>query len=54
MKIIILLDPHSCLIQVTHLMMDIYRLLILMLLKDVDGANHIWCMIVANDYHGLV
>jgi len=24
-----------------------------MLLLDAYGADHIWCMIVANDYHGL-
>ena len=54
MKILILLYPHSCLIQVTHLMMDIYRLLILMLLTEADGADHIWCMIVVDDYHGFV
>ncbi len=52
MTIVILLDPHSCLIYVTRLMMDIYRVLILMLLAD--GADHIWCMIVVDDYHGLV
>ena len=54
MKMLILLDPHSFLIQVTLLMMDIYRLLILMLLTDTDGGDHIWCMIVVDDYHGLV
>ena len=54
MKMLIFLDPHSCLIQVTLLMIDIYRLLILMLLTDADGGDHIWCMIVADDYHGLV
>ena len=36
-----------------ELMMDIYRLLVWMLLIDAYGADHIWCMIVANDYHGL-
>ena len=29
-----------------------YRLL--MLLTDAYGADHIWCMIVADDYHGVV
>jgi len=48
MKFLIFLDPHSC------LMMDIYRPLIFMLLIDADGGDHIWCMIVADDYHGLV
>ena len=52
--ILIFLDPHSCSIQVTLLMMDIYRLLILMLLTDTYGADHIWCIIVVDDYHGLV
>jgi len=54
MKIIILLDPHNCLIQVALLMINIYMLLILMLLTYADGVDHIWCMIVYDDYHGLV
>ena len=24
------------------------------LLTDAYGADHIWCMIVADDYHGLI
>jgi len=35
-------------------MMDIYRLLVWMLLTYAYGADHIWCMIVADDYNGLV
>jgi len=35
-------------------MMDIYRLLVSMVLIDAYGADHIWCMIVSDDYHGLV
>ena len=42
------------LIQVTLLIMDIYKMLILMLLKDVDSAVHIWCMMDGDDYHSLV
>jgi len=37
-----------------ELMMDIYRLLVWMLLTNAYGADHIWCMIVVDDYHGLV
>jgi len=37
-----------------ELKMDIYRLLVWMLLTDSYGADHIWCMIVDDDYHGLV
>lgn len=37
-----------------ELMMDIYRLLFWMLLTDAYGADHIWCMIVIDDYHGIV
>ena len=37
-----------------ELMMDIYWLLDWMLLTNAYGADHIWCMIVADDYHGLV
>jgi len=37
-----------------ELMIDIYRLLVWMLLTDAYGANHTWCMIVIDDYHGLV
>ena len=29
-----------------------YRLM--MLMKDDYGVDHMWCMIVADDYHGLV
>lgn len=42
------------LIQMTLLMMDIYRFLFLMLLTDAYGVDHIWCMIVADNYHGIV
>jgi len=37
-----------------ELMMDIYRLLVWMLLTNAYGVDHIWCMTVADDYHGIV
>ena len=37
-----------------ELMMDIYRLLVWMLLTYAYGENHIWYMIIVDDYHGLV
>ena len=36
-----------------ELMMDIYMLLVWMLLTDAYGADHIWCMAVPNNYHGI-
>ena len=34
-------------------MVEMYRLMFLVLLTDAYGANHMWCMIVTNDYHSL-
>jgi len=36
------------------MMMDIYRLQVWMSLTDAYGVDHIWCTIVAAEYHGLV
>jgi len=38
----------------SRIMINIYRLLVLMVLTDAYVADHIWCMIAADDYHGLV
>jgi len=38
----------------TSTLMDIYKLLIWMLLIDAFGVDHTLCMIVSDDYHGLI
>ena len=51
MKILILIDPHSCFDSGDSF--DDGNIHVVD--PDVaDGGDHIWCMIVVDDYHGLV
>jgi len=34
--------------------MEMYRLLFLVLLTNSYGADHMWCMIVIDDYHRII